>query len=810
MDLLVCYRFVAALVAMCLGITLAPLRLAPVAAASEPGAVAYAAKCAICHGSRGEGVADKYEEPLQGELSIADLAVVIEETMPHEMPETCVGEEAHQIAAYIHGAFYSPQALHAEAPRVELARLTVPQFRNAVADLLANFTPRPESERAVDKPVARGLSAEYFQSKGMSKADQLKQQRIDDKVDFDFGEGGPGSEIDASQFAIVWTGSLVTDNTGYHEFRITTPNGVRLYLNNDPLPNRRGLRDDSSVAGQAALIDGWVSSAGMMREHTARVFLLGDRTYPLRLEFFKYKETTAAVRLEWKPPYGTWSILDNSHLVADSSARTFVVDTPFPADDRSLGYERGSSVSRAWQEATTTAAIATAAEVVDRLPLLGDFAADAADPDKQIRDFILRFAAMAFRRPLFEAEQTLLAEQIFDESPTVDAAVRRAVVLVLTSPHFLYTDLMPPGEPPSQHAIAARLALALWDSIPDEQLREAAADGQLASQEQIEAQARRMISDPRARAKMRCFFQHWLELDERDLAKDSTLFPEFDEEVVADLRRSLELFVNQVLWSDASDYRELLLADYLLLNDRLASLYGSQRAEESSAIDPPHEEIPTRPDEFQRVAVSPEERCGVLTHPYLLSAFAYHNSTSPIHRGVFLTRNIVGRHLNPPPVAVSFNNEEFPPDLTMREKITQLTRDKACMSCHSIINPLGFALESYDSIGRRLLTNDDNQPLDTKSQYTTSDGRSLEIEGPRDIANFAVTSPSASRAFVIEVFHHLTKQNPNAYGLQALDGVHDEFADNGYSIRNLCVAIASLFAGDGLTATVPNPQESEP
>jgi hypothetical protein len=106
----------------------------------------------------------------------------------------------------------------------------------------------------------------------------------------------------------------------------------------------------------------------------------------------------------------------------------------------------------------------------------------------------------------------------------------------------------------------------------------------------------------------------------------------------------LELFIDDVVWSDKSDYRQLLLADHLLLNQRLAKFYGVKVEGE---------------DEFSKVSFDPRQRSGVLTHPFLLSAFAYHKSSSPIHRGVFLTRNIVGRALKPPPMAIEFMDGPF-------------------------------------------------------------------------------------------------------------------------------------------------------
>src|SRR5690606_28537579 len=122
-----------------------------------------------------------------------------------------------------------------------------------------------------------------------------------------------------------------------------TPNGVRLWTNDDETP----------------LIDAWVAS-GQVNEHRATVKLIGGRLYPLRLNFFKYKDKTASVSLQWKPPHGALQTIPARSLCTTRSSPTFVVTTPFPADDSSVGYERGVSISKAWDEATTHAAIETA------------------------------------------------------------------------------------------------------------------------------------------------------------------------------------------------------------------------------------------------------------------------------------------------------------------------------------------------------------------------------------------------------------------------------------------------------------------
>lgn len=773
-------------------------------------AAVYKQQCERCHGADGQGVADGDVKPFQADQSLEKLTKLITETMPDDDPESCVGDDAVRLAKYILEHF-QPGASVDDVPRI--SRLTVDQYRNAVADVIGRFAPQELSDDGDGGRRSRsrsrngevpGLRGEYYQSSGMNKADRLGHYRSDTRMEFDFGDSSPVPSISADQFAIIWQGSLSAEHTGYYEFRVTTENGARLYLNFDPQPSRGALRDDSSQSGHQALIDAWVGS-GELRQRSARIFLLGGRTYPIRLEFFKYLEDDASVMLEWKPPQATWSVLDYNHTMTAESQRVFVCDTPFPADDRSLGYERGSSVSPQWQAATMNGAIEAAAEVVARLPLLAKLD-EADDRPQRIKEFIWELARVAYRRPLSDVERQVLTEIVAADANNLEAGVRRAVVMVLMSPHFLYPDLTPAGEKPSPYVVASRLSFALWDSIPDADLFEAALSGRLESSEEIESYARRLLRDPRTKAKMRSFFRSWLEIEERDLSKDKALFPGFDEAVIADLRRSLELFIDDVVWSRDSDYRQLLLADYLMLNDRLAELYQDEAAESDGKLD--GEEIKRRArrlqfaSEFQPVDFPPEKRSGVLTHPYLLSAYAYHNNTSPIHRGVFLTRNIVGRALSPPPIAVAFKDDEFSPDLTMREKITQLTRDTACMSCHSVINPLGFTLENFDAVGR-WRESDNQKPVDTKTEYITVDGETIHLARARDVANFAVKQPSAHGAFIAHVYEHLVKRSPHDEGPELLDRLRNQFADDDFNIQNLWARIALAAAVQDMTAT-PN------
>ncbi len=167
-----------------------------------------------------------------------------------------------------------------------------------------------------------------------------------------------------------------------------------------------------------------------------------------------------------------------------------------------------------------------------------------------------------------------------------------------------------------------------------------------------------MLKDLRARAKLRDFFFQWLKVDQPpDLAKDAKLYPGFDAAVASDLRASLDLFLEDVAWGESSDFRQLLLDHSAYMNGRLAKVYGADLPADAP---------------FKKVALE-KERAGVITHPYLLSTFAYTSSSSPIHRGVFLARSVLGKTLRPPPEAVAPLPADLHAGMTTRQRVAMQT-----------------------------------------------------------------------------------------------------------------------------------------
>jgi len=742
--------------------------LAPIATAQEKsGGAIYKQLCIRCHGATGEGT-KKAPQPLIGEKSIAQLASVIDRTMPEDDPSKCNAAESKKLAEYIHDTFYSPDArAKLNPPRVELSHLTVGQYRNAIADIIVSFRPTTKID---DK---RGLHAEYFSARNFQGNKKLID-RIDPEVKFDFGTAGPevekGEKFDAAQFCARWEGSVLAPETGDYEFVVRTDHAVRLWVNDTKKP----------------LIDAWVKS-GSDTEFHASMFLLAGRAYTIRLEFSKAKQGVddskknpnpppkpAMISLLWKLPHRAVEVIPARNLSPTRASEVAIVEASFPPDDRSLGWERGTTISKEWEAATTDAALEVAGYIAARLPELAGVQEGASDRGPKLREFCRKFVERAFRRPPTAAEKVQFVDRHFDAVSDPVLAVKRVVLVVLKSPRFLYLGATGGND---AFAVASRLSFTLWDSPPDQQLLDAAAQGKLGTQEEVAKQAERMLADPRARANVREFLMTWLKVNPApELAKDASRFPGFDAAMAADLRTSLELFLDEIVWSNASDFRQLLLSNETFLNGRLAKFYGADLPADAG---------------FTQIKFDPEKRSGVLTHPYILSSLAYTAESSPIHRGVFVGRGLLGITLRPPPDAFTPLAADAHPNLTTRERVALQTKPDACISCHGVMNPLGFSLENFDAVGR-FRDKEKDKVIDVSGGYETRAGTTAKFTGAKQLATFLANSEEVHAAFVQQLFHNLVKQPVRAYGLRKPDELRKLFADNGYSIRKLIVDIAVI------------------
>jgi len=737
------------------------------ARAQEPaGAAIYQKMCARCHGKAGEGT-KAHPPALIGNRNLAQLAKYIAKTMPEDDPGTCTGADAEKVAAYIFDAFYSPAAqARIKTPRVELARLTVSEYRNAVTDLVGPIGFVKKSAKSEN-----GLRGEYYTSGGKRNR-TLAFARTDPNVNFDFLKSSPDfAKLNTPEIAANWQGSVVALDTGLYDFIVRTEHSTRLWVNDMKKP----------------LIDASVKS-GSDTEFRGSIYLLAGRAYPLKLEFSraslgvrkdpkeKLAKEKTTIALEWKPPGRASDVIPDRNLRTSDAPMSFALAIALPPDDRSAGYERGTAVSKAWVQAATDGAIETANFVVANLADVSGVRGDATDRKAKLQDYCVKFAERAFRRPLTDEQKKLYVDRQFELAKDPEAAVQRVVLMVMHSPRFLYREAGGEGD---AFDTASRIAFDLWDSLPDQELLKAAATGKLKTRDDVIREAERMMADPRARTKMRAFLLRWLQLDQvTEMTKDTKLFPGFDANAVADLQSSLDLFLEETFWSEKSDYRQLLLAEHLYLNGRLAKLYDADLPADAP---------------FTKVTLKTGERAGVLSHPFLLANFSYAATSSPIHRGVFLARNVLGVALRQPPDAFTPLAAELHPKLSTRERIALQTSPKNCASCHAIINPLGFTLESYDAIGR-FRNEEKGKPIDATGTFATRSGDSVKFNGPRDLAKFLVSSDEAQEAFAARLFHFIVRQPSLAYGPTKVPDLRRYFAEHDFNMRRLVIEIVAQTA----------------
>ena len=720
----------------------------------------YEAKCVSCHGQNGAGIKGKYNKPLSGDLTPNQLAKVIEETMPKEDPGSLSAADAFAVSSYIHELFYSSIARERNRPaRIELSRLTVKQYRNSMMDLIGSFRPA-----AIPSDKTKGIRGEYFKTRNFNKED-LAQSRIDAEVDFDFKEESPISgKMEPGEFTLRWTGAIHAPETGYYEFVIHASHAVRLWVNDNNTP----------------LIDAWVKS-GKDTEYKGSIYLVSGRSYSLRLEFTKAKQGVndnkkpkvvqpAFVKLLWKKPGGPVEICPGEYLSSTTLPEVFVSSTPFPPDDGSLGWERGVTVSKEWDQATTEGALEAAKYIAIKLPEFAKTKEGDAQRIEKTEDFLKKFATKAFRRNLQTSENEIIKKVLKEFKDPQDGALR-VLVWVLKSPNFLYRN---EGQGDS---VASQLSYTLWDSIPDQQLLEAEASGKLKNPEGLNREIDRMLLDARAHEKIRGFFHDILLLNQsHELNKDASRFPGFDPKLESDLRISLDKTIDQIFWEKESNYQRLFLEQDLFMNERIAKFYQQKPASKNG---------------FEKVSFDAGQRAGIITHPYMLSMLSYSAESSPIHRGVFLARSLLGVTLKPPPEAAAPLAASLHPSLNTRERVALQTKGGACMTCHGTINSLGFTLERFDAVGR-LREKDNAKSIDSNGWYVARDGKKVSLENAQSLGRYLANSPDAHRAFTEQMFHHMLKQPTRAYGAETLEQLTLYFEKNSLNMRQLAAEMARM------------------
>ncbi len=801
----------------------ADAKLPPGGQSSGPGSLLskgeaiWKTSCASCHGAKGEGVEGVYDDPLIGDEPVNRLADLIGKTMPEGEPEKCQGDDAAAVAAWAHHEFYSEAArVRNRSARIMLTHLTGSQLRQSLADLYGRY------RGSMWRESKRGVNATYFDGARWKK-ENLKIERVDPVINFDWGKESPGEEIKAEAFYVHWRTGLKVDETGRYEIVVRSSAAFKMEF------GRFGRM----------FLDNHVQS-GDKTEFRKSVTLLAGRVYPLQIEMYQRERKTeqppVKVSLSWVRPHGVEEIIPSRNLIAASPPSTFALQTRLPPDDRSYGFERGLAVDSSWDESTTLAAAEFSSIAVSELwpDYLKSHKKDEDENRAKLRGFLADTAEVAFRGPLHENERTFYVDDQVDATEDDALAIKRCLLTILKSPRFLYPEL-DRDRSGSQRA-ANRLALTLFDSLAtDKSLLEAVGKNELETEDQIRRMAQRMVSDYRCEGKAREMLFEWLNLSHiGDITKNSEQYPQFDPALAADLRASLNAMLDDAIIDSDGDFRQLFQADWVYTNARLADFYGgawavpdinaakpaeqdvlsenqdkadgetrAEIADSSDKTEPLQNYVGLRPvSELVKTRTEAPYNRGILSHPYLMSGLAYSNTTSPIHRGVFLIRYMLGRTLRPPNEAFTPLSPEQHKDLTTRQRVELQTGDVACQVCHSKINPLGFTLENFDAVGR-FRDMEGQKSIDVSGSYIDRKGETKTFGGADELAEYLASSDEAHRAFVNRTFQHFVKQPIAAYGPEKLDKLTEKFRAGNYNLRNLLVEIAVVAATPPPSSTPP-------
>lgn len=459
----------------------------------------------------------------------------------------------------------------------------------------------------------------------------------------------------------------------------------------------------------------------------------------------------------------------------------------FPPEHRVENFENNAEthkanpllVERYWAAARDVSARA----VADRI----DFIAPCPDANSLVcvDAFLTSFGKRAFRRPMLPDEAASYRQLFEKAEPTLgySAAVGLVLEALLQSPQFLYrveatlpatpeTGAIPLGD----YELASRLSYFLWNSMPDEELFRAAEAHELSTPAQVEAQARRMLAEPKARAMVSDFHAQWLDMARFDgIARDDANLPDLDQQELADAwKESLLTYIDFVYWNSSGTLQELFTSDLIFVNPELAGIYG----------------VAAPSDSFAAVA-QPGQRAGLLTQPALMALLSHADQSSPIQRGVFVRAQILCDPPDPPPPTVNNNPPDPDPGLTTRERFAVHTANAVCAQCHQLIDPLGFGFENYDHFGR--FRSDENQlPVDASGAVVESPDPSIDgpFATPFELVSRLGSSEAVLNCLTTHWYRFAMGRVETESDLCSLDQAKAKFVSTGGDLRELLVGLA--------------------
>ena len=367
------------------------------------------------------------------------------------------------------------------------------------------------------------------------------------------------------------------------------------------------------------------------------------------------------------------------------------------------------------------------------------------------------------------------------KSDGFEAGIEMALWRMLASPQFVFrAEFDPQGLAPGAPyrvgdlELASRLSFFLWSSIPDDQLLDLASHGRLKDDAVLEQQVRRMLADPRSSALVDNFAGQWLYLRNLDSANPNiTLFRNFDDNLRHAFRRETEMLFEYILRENRSTL-EFLTADYTFVDERLARHYGIPNVKGS---------------QFRKVAITDDNRRGLLGQGSILTITSYGNRTSPVQRGKWVLENILGSPPPPPPPNVPELKDARRDGkvLTIREQMAEHRANPVCASCHARMDPIGFALENFDAVGSFRKLDAQGQPIDPSG--VLPDG--TRFDGPKGLRAVLVSDPERFVQTTTEkLLMYALGRSIDYYDQPAIRTIVRKAAASNYTMSSLILGVA--------------------
>ena len=397
------------------------------------------------------------------------------------------------------------------------------------------------------------------------------------------------------------------------------------------------------------------------------------------------------------------------------------------------------------------------------------------------RKIISTLLRRAYRRPIEDADlETPLSfyQRQRNAKGKFDAGIEAALQFILASPEFLFRFEADPRDlaPLSVYrisdiALASRLSFFLWSSPPDEELLTLASQSKLRERPVLEKQVMRMLADPRANALINNFAAQWLFLRNlKNFAPDPENFPDFDDNLRQSMEQETRLFFQSIIREDRSAM-DLLTANYTFLNERLARHYG----------------IPNvYGNQFRRVTLNTPERRGLLGQASILAVTSYPNRTSPVQRGKWVLTNLLGIPPTPPPPNVPpLKESAMGAPKSVRERMEQHREDPVCAGCHKVMDPIGFALENFDAVGR-WRDNDEGSRIDPSG--TLYNG--AHVDGVAGLQAMLSSQPDVFTGVLTEkLLTYALGRGTQYYDMPAVRGIVNEARDRDYRFSGIVLGI---------------------